>query len=175
MTLDVRIPWVLRCLRYTWGTYAVFLLIWYLLLVLDDFMKDHTLLYSIRENQRRMLVTFVTAQRSVLLRHDLSNVTYDNALRMQMAKKTYLVGHADDITAFVGARTIDLAQIKLKRVMWNISSWIPHLWPSTILGCVFTTNIIPTILTLRVGDATVETRSWSHDRPKWASLMRQVF
>ena len=48
--------------------------------------------------------------------------TGDRRLRIQMRVsfvETYLVGHADDVAAFVAARSVDVAQLRLNGVIPN--------------------------------------------------------
>lgn len=60
------------------------------------------------------------------------------------------------------ALTIDLLQLKLNRAMQDISRWRAAHWLTLALNnteVVITKKRIPTILPLRVGNATIETKA----------------
>ena len=105
--------------RHVGSTRSVIPRTWVPLRILDDCLMDCALLYTTREGQGRMTVTSGAAQGSVL-QQDLSNVTYDGLL----SEETRLVEYADDVVALVVVRSVDLASLKLNKVVRNVSSWM---------------------------------------------------
>lgn len=65
---------------------------------LDDYLKDHILLYFTRESERKM-DSRVRARSGSVLRRDLWNVSYGSLLRMEMPEKTHLIRYSDDVEA----------------------------------------------------------------------------
>ena len=45
-------------------------------------------------------------------------------LRIEMHEERCLIEYADDVVALVAYRSVDLAQLKLNRVIPNVSSWM---------------------------------------------------
>lgn len=134
----------------------------YLLRLLDDYLKDRVLLYSTSEGERRTKITAGAAQGSIL-GPDLWNASYDGLLRAEMPEETCLVGYADDIVALIAARTVEHAQIKLNKVMRTVDHWMATHGLSLALSktevVILTKKRIPTIIPVRVGEVTVESKS----------------
>lgn len=129
----------------------------YLLRMLDDYLRNRTVLYQITDGKKRIKVTAGAAQRSIL-GPDLWNTAYDSLLRTKMPEDTLLVGYADDIAV----RNVELAQLKLNQVVRTVNGWMAD---HGLLLALEKTEIvilikrrINTILPSLVRDVTVETK-----------------
>ena len=70
----------------------------YHLMMVNDYLKDYSLLYEIMKRERKTAVMAGVVQGSIL-RSDLWNKSYDSLLRIELHKKSLLVGYADDMAA----------------------------------------------------------------------------
>lgn len=130
----------------------------YLLRILQNYLKDRTLLYETDEGQRCKEVTAGAAQ-GAILGPDLWNAYYDKIFRIPMPDGCFLNGYADDIAAIIEARDLEHAKLLLSRMMLRILEALAELGLELALEkieiLVITTRRIPTInITVSVGDLT---------------------
>lgn len=133
----------------------------YLLRMIDDYLRDRTLLYSTKTGNKQAAVTAGAAQGSIL-GPDLWNASYDDLLRMEMPEETVLVGYADDVAALIPARDVEQAQLKLNQVMRRINGWMDEHGLSLALSkteiVILTRKRIATIIPMRVGEEIIQTK-----------------
>ncbi|CAK9829635.1 hypothetical protein ANTRET_LOCUS6938 [Anthophora retusa] len=89
----------------------------------DSYLRDRRLVYNTTGGVKEILVTGGAAQGSVL-GPDLWYAFYDSLLRLEMPEETVLIGYADDVAAFVAARTVEQAQRNLNRTMVRVNAWM---------------------------------------------------
>ena len=73
-----------------------------------------------------------------------------------------MVGCSDDVAAFIAARNVGLAQLKLNRMMRAVNVWMAGYSLSLVLSkieIVLTKKRIPTILPMRVEEEVVKTKA----------------
>lgn len=133
----------------------------YLLRILNEYLKNRTLIYETNEGQRRIAVTAGVAQGSIL-GPDLWNAFYDSLLRIEMPDETRLVGYADDVAVLVAARDTKQGQLKLNQVMRKINSWMEEhgltlALQKTEIAILTKKRIQPTI-PMWIGEEVIETK-----------------
>lgn len=160
-TLDVRnafnsLRWndVLKALEEKFNAPA------YLMRMLKDYLKDRVLIYSTDRRQKRLQVSSGAAQGSIL-GPDLWNASYDEILRIEMPKGTFLVGYADDIAAVIEARNTEEAQRRLTQVMIRTKNWLDshglQLASQKTELLLLTRKHIPTEIDMRFDDVVIRT------------------
>lgn len=95
----------------------------YFLRMVRNYSKDRVLLNATIDGPRRRAINAGEAQGSIL-GPDLSNISYDGILQMEMPKPTSVIDYADDIVAIIKARNMEQAQIKLNQVMRRVCRWM---------------------------------------------------
>lgn len=107
----------------------------HLIWMVSNYLKNWVLIYETSEGLRQKEITAETAQ-GFIPGLDLSSVSYDGIIRIQMPEDTKLVGHADDIAARIRARDLEqfqtyfIAKVCSKQfkpesnlsIFWSISS-----------------------------------------------------
>lgn len=134
----------------------------YLLVVVQDYLRDRRLTYETEEGQRTKEVTSGAAQGSIL-GPDLWNVSYDGLLRREMPHDVLLVGYADDVAAVITARDPDMARLRLKQVMIRVNDWMASRGLELAIAkteiVMLTRRRIPTVIPMTVGDVEVRTKA----------------
>ena len=134
----------------------------YLLVVVQDYLKDRRLLYSTEDGIRSKVVTAGAAQGSIL-GPDLWNVAYDGLLHLEMPRDVFLVGYAGDVAAVITARDPELAQLRLNQVMLRVNRWMDshglELAVAKTEIVMLTRRMIPTEIPMSVGDVEVQTKT----------------
>ena len=79
---------------------------------------------------------------------------------MDITENTFLVEYADDSTVVIVAWVVELAQMRLKQVMWWVSSWMTNhalkLAAEKNKLCYLQT---PNILPMQVGEETAQVKA----------------
>lgn len=130
----------------------------YLMKMIRDYLRDRSLVYDTTEGPRTKEITAGAAQGSIL-GPDLWNATYDSLLQTEMPEGMSLVAYADDVAVLVSARTVELAQIQLNRVMRRVSGWMSKHHLALALEktdiVMLTKKRIPTTIPIAVGEEQV--------------------
>jgi hypothetical protein len=134
----------------------------YLLVVVQDYLKDRRLLYETEEGRKTRVVTAGAAQGSIL-GPDLWNVSYDGLLRLDMPHDVFLVGYADDVAAVITARNPELAQLRLTQVMIRVNTWMRSHGLELAIAkteiVMLTRRRIPKVIPMTVGNVEVQTKA----------------
>lgn len=124
ITFDVRnafnsVGWedILDALRYDFGVDD------YILDMVDDYFRERELIFNTTEGTLTTEVTAGVPQGSVL-GPDLWNVRYDDLLRTEPTRDTYLVGYADDVAGIVLADSKEDAHRKIDCLVERLSDWL---------------------------------------------------
>lgn len=133
----------------------------YLMRIIDDYLRNRSLLYQTKDGKRKIKVTAGAAQGSIL-GPDLWNASYDGVLRVDVPEETVLVGYADDIAALIAARDIEEAQLKLNKVMRAVNDWMGDHGLSLALNkteiVIITKKRINTLMPMHVGNEVVASK-----------------
>lgn len=133
----------------------------YLMRMVEDYLRDRSLIYNTRDGTRRKEITAGAAQGSIL-GPELWNVMYDSVLQLEMPDNTSLIGYADDLGGMIVARTPEEAQIRLNQVMRRVNSWmIAHgleVAEAKTEIVILTKKRIPRIIPMQVGTETIQTK-----------------
>lgn len=161
-TLDVKnafnsLRWtdVLRSLKTDFQVPA------YLMKIISSYLSDRVLTYNTSSGRKRAQVTSGAAQGSIL-GPDLWNASYDEILRIDMPKDTFLVGYADDIAAVIQARNTEDAQRRLRQVMIRTKFWLSshglELAAHKTELLLLTRQRIPLEINMQFGEAVIPTK-----------------
>lgn len=91
--------------------------------MVSDYFRDRVLEYDTLEGTHTVEVTAGVPQGSVL-GPDLWNVRYDDLLREDLARDTYLVGYADDIAGIILANSAEDARQKIGHLVTRLGDWM---------------------------------------------------